>query len=137
MQRGFNLITAKGYKVIFIFGQKKNNKNEIPLIDQVIFTNTKNKSIIISNQEVHFKQELSVSSIILDDENEIGNNKSEKENEKMKILERDQILELSKDEEINEADFIEKDGYSIISLDQNEGNDFKKQSFFKKFFCFG
>ncbi|KAN0034140.1 hypothetical protein ACTFIV_000626 [Dictyostelium citrinum] len=122
-----------------------NNINEIPLINQVIFTNTHNKSIIISNQENHFKQEISVSSIIVNEENENDNEKenkdykNEKENEKIKILERDHILELgsSKDEDINETDYIEKDGYSIVSLDHNDGNDFKKQSFFKRFFCFG
>ncbi|KAM9960723.1 hypothetical protein ACTFIW_009872 [Dictyostelium discoideum] len=123
------------------FKNKENNINEIPLANQVIFTNSNNKSVIISNQETHFKQEALVSSIIVDDENEIKNenNKNEKETEKLKILGRDQILELEspKDEDINEADFIEKDGYSIISLDQNDGNDFKKQSFFKRFFCFG
>ncbi|KAN0000093.1 hypothetical protein ACTFIZ_008559 [Dictyostelium cf. discoideum] len=127
------------------YKNKENKVNEIPLINQVIFTNSNNKPVIISNQETHFKQEILVSSIIVDyeNENEIKNenenNKNEKENEKQSILERDQILELdsSKDEDINEADFIEKDGYSIISLDQNDGNDFKKQSFFKRFFCFG
>ncbi|KAK5575940.1 hypothetical protein RB653_007075 [Dictyostelium firmibasis] len=112
----------------------ENFKGDIPLINQVIFTNSHNKSILISNHESHFKQELSVSSIITDDNEYIEN---VKENEKKNILDKVAILELSRDEDIKEADFIENDGYSIVSLDQNEGNHLKKQSFFKKFFCFG